>query len=117
MSGGADNAVAQLLRLEHVSDTILGFSVGGYIAWKACLQGLNTQRLFAVSSTRLRDETAKPPIEIELFYGQNDRFSPNKKWFEKMKLQQCCYPFEEHEMYWKPEIAQDICNRIIKNRL
>ncbi|HMW97299.1 MAG TPA: hypothetical protein PJ983_08610, partial [Flavobacteriales bacterium] len=69
VNGGADRAVVELLKLETEAEFILGFSIGGWIAWKACLAGLNVQDLVAVSATRLRHETRRPSAWISLFYG------------------------------------------------
>lgn len=114
VNGGIERAVEKLLQIENEAFVVLGFSVGGYIAWKACLSGFKTQYLFAVSSTRLRYETEKPPVRFELFYGENDLFKPEKKWFQQMKIKENSYPNEEHELYQKKEIAEDICERIIE---
>lgn len=113
VNGGIDTAVAQLLRLRKQCDAILGFSIGGTIAWKACLAGLAPQALFAISSTRLRHETEKPTTRIGLFYGQNDAFQPTEQWFAKMQLPRQVYPAESHELYHKAEIAQDLCKQLI----
>ncbi|MEO8237445.1 MAG: alpha/beta hydrolase [Flavobacterium sp.] len=57
LNGGIDKAVEVLLHQEKEKVTILGFSIGGTIAWKAALKGLKVSHLIAVSSTRLRFET------------------------------------------------------------
>ena len=50
VDGGIARAVESLLQKEKEFIHVLGFSIGGYIAWKACLSGLKTQSLFAISS-------------------------------------------------------------------
>ena len=81
LDGGIDKAVETLLKLETDKVTVLGFSIGGTIAWKASLLGLKTMYLFAVSSTRLRYETEAPNCEIKLYFGENDPNKPHDKWF------------------------------------
>lgn len=115
VNGGIDTAVKQLLQIENEAFAILGYSIGGCIAWKACLSGLKVQHLFAVSSTRLRYETEKPFVKIELLYGKKDRFKPDNNWFQKMKIKENVCQNEGHELYLKKEIAEDFCKRIIEH--
>lgn len=113
VNGGVEKAVKQLLKNENEAYAVLGFSIGGTIAWKACLSGLKAQYLFAVSATRLRYETEKPLAETELFYGEKDTFKPDEKWFEQMKIKENIYLNEGHELYLKKEITETICKKII----
>lgn len=113
-SGGIERAVENILQKEKKIVNILGFSIGGLIAWKACLSGLNIQNIFAISSTRLRYETQKPSGFIELFYGENDTYKPDKNWFLNLEIKENIYKNEEHELYKKKEIAEAICKLIIK---
>lgn len=115
VNGGIDTAVKQLHKIESNVFVILGFSIGGTIAWKACLSGLKAEYLFAVSSTRLRYETEKPLAKTELFYGEKDTFKPNEKWFQQIKIKENNYLNERHELYLKKEIAEDICKTIIEH--
>lgn len=57
VNGGLERAVKNLVELEKDRLTVLAFSIGGAIAWKACLKGLDVKKLYAISSTRLRYET------------------------------------------------------------
>lgn len=115
VNGGIDKAVKQLLQTEREAFAVLGFSLGGCIAWKACLLGLKVQHLFAISSTRLRYETAKPFAAIELLYGENDHFKPNSKWFQQIEIKENLFQNEEHDLYQKKEFAAYFCKRIIEN--
>ena len=83
---GIDKAVDKLLEGRFSNTTIIAFSIGGLIGWKAALQGLRLKKLISISSTRLRYEVQKPPIDLELFYGNDDPYKPEKEWFEKMKV-------------------------------
>ncbi|MFD2909701.1 alpha/beta hydrolase [Flavobacterium ardleyense] len=113
INGGIEKAVEKLLQEETQAVTILGFSIGGLIGWKAGNSGLKIENLFAISSTRLRYETQKPLAHIELFYGEIDIFKPKSEWFEKFDLKENLFENENHEFYQKKEIAGIICDKII----
>ncbi len=114
VDGGIAKAVKNMLKEEKENSIVLGFSIGGYIAWKACNSGLKMQRLIAISSTRLRFETQKPLGAIALIYGEDDANKPDNNWFEKLGLKMNFYKNEGHELYKKKEIAEEICKIIIK---
>ena len=116
ITGGIVKAVENLLKKEKESTIVLGFSIGGTIAWKACKSGLKTQRLIAISSTRLRYETQKPSGVIDLIYGEKDTYKPDNNWFEKLEIRTEIYKNEGHEVYKKKEIAQKICKMIIQQQ-
>ena len=113
IEAGIEKAVENLLKFETQKIHILAFSVGGTIAWKAALRGLQVQNLFAVSATRLRYETKKPSTKVELFFGDDDSFLPDSKWFEDMRIKKHFITNHDHEMYREKEIAYDICSSII----
>lgn len=113
VTGGIEKAIETILKKEKQTTIILGFSVGGYIGWKACISGLKCQNIFAISSTRLRYETQKPSTKIELIYGEDDGDKPDESWFENLELKMNFIKNEEHEFYRKKEIAEMICKMII----
>jgi hypothetical protein len=115
INGGIERAIETLKQKEKGIINALGFSVGGYIAWKAGLSGLKIQRLFAISSTRLRYENKKPSGVIELHYGEDDKFKPDREWFHKLEIEESLYKDEGHDFYRKKEIAEYVCNKIIKH--
>ncbi len=117
ITGGIAKAVENILKEEKGKENILvlGFSIGGYIAWKAGNSGLKMQCLYAISSTRLRYETQKPSGTIELIYGEEDADKPDNNWFEKLGIRTNFYKHEGHELYTKKEIAGNICNRIVEH--
>lgn len=115
INGGIERAVKSLLDKEIEPICILGFSIGGYIAWQACISGLKTPHLFAISSTRLRYTTEKPLGRTELFYGENDAHKPTSNWFEKMEITENIFPDQVHEFYRNGEIAAIICRHIIES--
>lgn len=82
---GINREVNELLKLRSEDSSILGFSIGGTIAWKAALEGFQITNLYAVSATRLRHETEKPNCNIHLLYGENDPFKPEKKMVRAIK--------------------------------
>lgn len=114
VNGGIDKAVSQLLHYETSTINILGFSIGGLIAWQAGNSGLKIKNLIAISSTRLRYEMQKPSAMITLYYGENDNFKPDAIWFDNLHLKQNLFPDENHEFYHKQETATIICNQIIE---
>lgn len=114
VNGGIEKAVEHLLSEEKETVHILAFSMGGLLAWKAGLLGLKIKNLVAMSSTRLRYETEMPFGDIELFYGKDDAFKPNKQWFKNFELTENLYKNETHNFYQNKEIAEHICNLIIK---
>ncbi|MGV9004074.1 alpha/beta hydrolase [Flavobacterium sp.] len=115
VNGGIEKAVTLLLQKEKDTNTILGFSIGGSIAWKASLLGLKAPNFFAVSSTRLRYESNKPSGTIRLFYGENDAYQPTHHWFKNMALKQNLFESKTHECYKQKEIAQSICIQILEH--
>lgn len=112
LAGGIDRAVQQLLLKEKTTVSILAFSMGGTIAWKAVLKGLPVKVLYAISATRLRYEEKNISCGVHLYYGENDTYQPSKTWKEKMKLPITIYPLASHELYmedkWIPLIVGDI---------
>ncbi len=113
VKGGIDRAVRQLSRLETGKLTILAFSIGGTIAWKAGLLGLPIDNFYAISATRLRYERTTPDMNIHLYYGQKDQYQPSQEWFDLHHLNKNIFANENHECYKKPDCAQIICNTII----
>lgn len=113
LNGGIEKAASNLLRKEKESFYILAFSIGGCIAWKAGLAGLNFKSLLAVSATRLRKETQKPKGSVELIYGEQDEFKPGNEWFQKMKIKKFFIKEQSHDLYMSKEIAELVCFKMI----
>ncbi|MGO4772452.1 alpha/beta hydrolase [Flavobacterium sp. W22_SRS_FK3] len=114
LNGGIDKAVDNLLKLEKNKVFVLGFSIGGTIAWKACLKGLNVSQLVAASSTRLRLETAVPDCRLKLFFGQKDDNKPTSKWFSDLSIEEKYFENCEHDFYFKEQYIELICRDILK---
>lgn len=110
---GIECAVENLLRMVENPSIILAFSIGGTIAWKAVLKGLNISYLIAVSSTRLRKEMKKPECKIELIYGEKDLDRPNADWNKVMELKPHIFNGYHHNMYQHQMVANQICNKLI----
>nr|WP_315244801.1 alpha/beta hydrolase [uncultured Flavobacterium sp.] len=110
LNGGIDKAVNDLLELEKEETAVLGFSIGGTIAWKAALNGLKVSLLIAVSSTRLRFETQIPCCEIKLYFGQKDLNAPNPEWFSDLNISNHFFENQGHSLYLEKENAFVICN-------
>ena len=113
INGGIEKAVANLILKEKENVSVLGFSIGGTIAWKAGLSGLKIDNLIAVSSTRLRYETEKPLTKVKLFYGEKDSYRPDNMWVQKMNQDVKLFLNEDHECYTSKEIAERICKKIL----
>lgn len=112
VNGGIDLAVKNIIELEPNAVTVIGFSVGGSIAWKAGLQGLAIASLYAVSSTRLRKETHKPIGELKLIFGEDDAFVPSEKWYHDMEIIPRILPDEGHNFYKKQEFIKQFASQI-----
>jgi dienelactone hydrolase len=112
--GGIDKAVEYLLKLETKEVAVLGFSIGGTIAWKASIKGLNVTHLFAVSSTRLRYEVKAPNGNIKLYFGKKDPNKPNSKWFMDFNLENEILVNQDHQLYFIEDNIFLICDDILK---
>jgi pimeloyl-ACP methyl ester carboxylesterase len=120
MDGGLETAVSRLLELESAIASqdnrpvdVLAFSIGGTIAWKACLSGLEAHRIFALSSTRLRYETVLPAAGIYLYYGETDPYKPDEVWMRQMNLSCRIFPETGHLLYRESNFASQVCRDIL----
>jgi hypothetical protein len=113
LNGGIDKAVHNLLELEKDEVAVLGFSIGGTIAWKASLKGLKSSYLIAVSSTRLRYETHLPDCKIKLYFGDKDLNLPDLKWFSDMKVSRHFFENQAHQLYLDQNNVAVICNEFL----
>jgi len=117
INGGIDRAVNSLLVLEKGKVNILAFSIGGTIAWKANLQGLDVKCFYAISSTRLRKETQIPDSKIKLYFGAQDIYQPKTNWYETKNLQSTILKNEGHDLYRKSVNVDLICKDILETFL
>jgi hypothetical protein len=100
ITGGIDVAAEKLVTLYPAGvEFALGLSVGGAILWRAALKGLSIGNLLCFSSTRLRFETNAPTCGIRLYFGENDSYRPDAKWFQDLGLQLNLVPGAGHEFY------------------
>jgi len=109
---GINIAVRKLIELEKEKVSILAFSIGGTIAWKAGLEGLKIESFHAISSTRLRYETNKPNCNIKLYYGNNDNFIPSSKWFENLDVTYEIIKDGDHLIYADEKFYRRVCEEI-----
>lgn len=86
VQGGVDRASIRLEELLIEPTSIIAFSVGGVIAWKAALNVGTVNHLVCISSTRLRLEDSRPNCSIDLIFGEHDKHSPNANWFKRLGL-------------------------------
>ena len=115
INGGIEKAVENLVFNETEKVYIMAFSIGGFIAWKAMQSGLPSENLFAVSSTRLRNERQKPRGFIQLFYGENDAFQPDENWFLDLNLEIEIFKNEDHNFYQTKNAGKSISQQIIQH--
>lgn len=114
LSGGIDKAVENLLKSESRKVVVLGFSIGGTIAWKAALKTLEVSYLFTVSSTRLRYETESPNGKLKLYFGEKDPNKPNSKWFLDLNVAYEILQNLNHQLYLEENNCSLICDDILK---
>lgn len=117
INGGIESAINSLLKKEKGEVDVLGFSIGGLIAWKAALEGLKVRNLFALSSTRLRYEEKCPHCAVKLFYAEKDEYKPSEEWFRKLNLEMNVWKEQEHYFYGKQEIAIKVSQKIIEQTM
>lgn len=115
INGGIEKAVENLVLKVNDQVYILAFSIGGFIAWKAMQSGLQSQNLFAVSSTRIRKEREKPAGFVQLYYGENDIFRPGEKWFRSLNLNSEIFKNEDHNFYQNKNAGIFISQQIIQH--
>ncbi|GAA3726687.1 MULTISPECIES: alpha/beta hydrolase [Flavobacterium] len=113
LNGGIEKAVNCLLDFEKEEVAVLGFSIGGTIAWKASLKGLKATQLVAVSSTRLRFETGIPSCKVKLYYGDKDMNKPDQEWFMRLKMESQIFENQNHNLYEEKSNASPICNNFV----
>lgn len=99
VNGGIEKAVLNLIDIEKNEISILAFSIGGTIAWKAGLSGLKINKLIALSSTRLRYEVNKPKCDIQVIYGELDKNKPTQEWLSEMSVYNEIIPNANHDFY------------------
>lgn len=112
IDGGIDLAVNYLCSQAEGYDLIIGVSIGGTIAWKAMLKGLQTKKLIGLSATRLRYETQKPKSNIRLIYGTEDPYAPNTSWFQQMNIEPIMLVGQGHDLYKDQSILDEIIKAI-----
>ena len=112
VNGGLETAAQNLMKQETESVTIVAFSIGGVIAWKAALLGLPVDCLYAVSSTRLRKETQKPEGELKLIFGAEDAHQPDETWYQNMEIIPRILDDEGHDLYQKPDFIKQFASQI-----
>jgi hypothetical protein len=115
VSGGIEVAVANLLKKESnaIPSHYLAFSIGGTIAYKAGLSGLEIKSLYTVSATRLRKEIEKPSFETRFVYGSVDKFKPSDVWASNLGLELTIIDGYNHDMYSDEKITKEICQELL----
>lgn len=109
VNDGIDTAVKTLLHTETEKINILAFSIGGTIAWKAALKGLQVDNLFAVSATRLRYEAEIPHGTIHLYFGEQDPHKPSVYWHKELNIKPLIFKNKGHCLYSEMDCIHSIC--------
>lgn len=112
-NGGIERAAKNLLLAESTPSHLLGFSVGGTIAWKYALESTNAISVTTVSATRLRNETKIPTSLNSIYFGEREEFGPQQEWFAQMNIEPIVFPNLGHECYKHSAIIPMICQKII----
>lgn len=115
VNGGIERAVDALLIKEKKAVTVLAFSIGGTIAWKAALKGLNIETLVAISSTRLRYEAQVPNCKLKLYFGEEDNYKPDGNWFKNCQILPEINKNKGHLMYLEKDFIHLVCNAILNS--
>ncbi len=113
VNGGIETAVKNLQIIETREMHLLGFSVGGTIAWKFALESTSVISMTTISSTRLRNETMIPMCFHSIIFGELEEFGPQQEWFTKMKIEPIVIPNSGHECYKDLTVIPQICRQII----
>ena len=109
VNGGIDTAVAHLLKKEKSPCYYLAFSTGGTIVWNAAKNGLPVKSLYSISATRIRLQTQKPLIPINLIYGERDVNRPDDIWANKVDVDMDVVPNYGHTLYTDEKIVRKVC--------
>jgi len=108
----------KLAQISTKKTSVLAFSIGGTIAWKTALKGVEFNTFFAVSATRLRLENKRPTGNIHLFYGTGDNSRPNEAWFEQNNIPYTLFYEKKHNLYMNADSCTNICSSLInENKL
>ena len=112
-NGGIERATKNLLLAESTPVHLLGFSVGGTIAWKYALESSKVISITTVSATRLRNETKIPAALMNIYFGEWEEFGPQQEWFNTMSIDPIVIPHLGHECYKELTLIPQICQKII----
>ncbi len=109
---GINHAVTKLKDMIDKEDTILGFSIGGYLAYLALTKGAVAKQLIAISPTRVRQEERSPACATHLIFGQQDPFIPSESWLKKSPCTITIKQDAGHELYKETKHAFTICQAL-----
>jgi len=110
---GIVTAVKYLIETIHKGDFILGFSFGGYLAYKALSIEISATYLIAVSSTRIRKETSAPACETHIIFGGLDLYTPSSTWFDQVNIKPTIMENNSHTLYQSDSMIDKICQDLI----
>lgn len=118
--GGLDKAVSRLLAKEKVSSHYLTFCAGGTIAWKAALQGLPVESIYAVSPLNLHRMESRPDCAVTLVYGEYQDNRPSRNWGDQLDVSLEVIPRFGNELYSDEKIirkvSMDLLEAVLKKK-
>ena len=115
VNAGIEDATQRLSLLEEKVYAVLGFSVGGTIAWRYALENPHCSSLYLISATGLRNETVRPTSAISLCYGEHESSGPNLAWFDTLGIAPKIFKNEFHECYKNEAVITQLCQTIIED--
>lgn len=100
LDGGFNVAISAIRELKEDEFRIgIGFSAGGSVLWKSCVNGLKPEVIFCLSSTRLRFESSKLETKSHVFFGDEDPGRPEVTWLEEFPSTYQIGKNEDHGFY------------------
>lgn len=91
--------------LEHLAPqlipglSVIGLSIGGYIAWRLSTLQQSRLRVVCISTTRLRYELPKDIQLHFLVFGVNDPFRPDDQWMTQYPYNYQLWNQGGHDIY------------------
>ena len=113
---GLEKASNKLPEIIEPNSIVVGFSVGGAIAYKTALISDKISSLYCISASRLRKEEEKPSCNLSVFIGSKDEYQPKQDWFDKMEIKANVIE-GNHHIYYNDGFSRDLCLSIIKSEL
>jgi hypothetical protein len=118
-NGGLERGVRNLLAREKDAGPshYLAFCAGGSIAWRAALEGLQAESIYAVSPLCLHREQQAPHSDVTLVFGEYGENRPSRDWALRLGVQMEVIPRFGQECYTDEKIIQKVCKDLLSAAL